>query len=256
MMPSPHRTHWLDSLFSHVEQRIQSTWGQRLLRQGGFVAVAALLIWAINLNLGSLVANFYYSLSQQTLMAGEQVAPSTEKSAIQTAFSQLESAQSWQPGNPDILFEMGNLQLQMASQAADAKQKQIHLKRAMVYYQTLLTIRPTWSYGWINLAMTRARLGEKIEVVEQDLERAIILAPFDVSVQQGVLKLGFHLWDKLSPEMIKHIRSINNYLYLEDWQGTLKLMISLGHIQEAEELVFNDNERAAWLDAYLNQSSP
>jgi hypothetical protein len=100
------------------------------------------------------------------------------------------------PFDPQILDDLGQLYEFRAGEAR-ANDSNADLDRALEYYWQSLALRPFWPYAWANI------VGHKISQERIDAEfgyaiqRALVLGPWQTSVQASIAGGGLAVWDKL-----------------------------------------------------------
>ena len=73
-------------------------------------------------------------------------------------------------------------------------------RAAYKHYKDSISIRPTWPYAWVNLALVKYRLGETDDEFYHALHKADELGPWEPGVQRVIADVGLHYWGSLSRE--------------------------------------------------------
>ena len=144
------------------------------------------------------MANIYRSEADS--LAGEWFWTEDEEGPPAWAWEQVHRylwlANCLAPFDPQILDDLGQLYEFRAGEAW-AKESNADLDRALEYYRQSLALRPSWPYTWANI------VGLKISQEHIDAEfgyaiqRALVLGPWQTSVQAGIAGGGLAVWDKL-----------------------------------------------------------
>jgi hypothetical protein len=85
------------------------------------------------------------------------------------------------------------------SQAAD-------LQQALEYYRRAIALRPTAPHGWTSLTQLKLNQGTLDEEFALGMQRAMILGPWERSVQFAILETALPEWPALSEELRAAIR--------------------------------------------------
>ena len=113
------------------------------------------------------------------------------------------------PDNPDI-YEY--LALAIEGRYADIppenKEAMPSRREAYVHYKKSISLRPTWPYAWVNLALVKYRLGETDDEFYHALHKADELGPWEPGVQRVIVDIGLHNWNSLSRDERKFVMSI------------------------------------------------
>ncbi|MBF0136496.1 MAG: hypothetical protein H7833_18420 [Magnetococcus sp. DMHC-1] len=114
------------------------------------------------------------------------------------------------PGNAEYWLHFGQLQYIWSRQIKeDTVRASALLQEAVVSYETAARLRPTWGYTWINLAQVRMVQGrDHWPESVLHLERAMVFAPWEPSVQLNVVRLGFTLWSSLEERLQNDILNV------------------------------------------------
>lgn len=148
------------------------------------------------------IADFNADPSYRTLKAW-QLSPfemsNNEWDEIQ---KQLERARELDPDNPELLMATGLAhEGRFAHAAVSLPEAKEDREEALVYYRQSVKLRPTWPYGWIDLALVKYRLGE----LDQEFYHAIAvsqeLGPWEPGVQKIIIEIGLHGWNEINDEM-------------------------------------------------------
>ncbi len=71
-------------------------------------------------------------------------------------------------------------------------------REAYVHYKKSISLRPTWPFVWVNLALVKYRLGETDDEFYHALHKADELGPWEPGVQRVIVDVGLHHWNLLS----------------------------------------------------------
>ncbi|MBF0155029.1 MAG: hypothetical protein HQL64_14915 [Magnetococcales bacterium] len=133
-----------------------------------------------------------------------------KETAWQQAMLYNKQALVLNPGNAEYWLQFGQFQYLWSRQIKnDTEKSAALLQDAASSYEAAARMRPTWGYTWINLAQVRMVQGKEhwAEAVSH-LERAMVLAPWEPSVQQNVVRLGFVMWSTLDERMQNDILNV------------------------------------------------
>lgn len=71
-------------------------------------------------------------------------------------------------------------------------------REAYTHYKKAISVRPTWPYAWVNLALVKYRLGETDDEFYYALHKADELGAWEPGVQRVIVDIGLHYWNSLS----------------------------------------------------------
>ena len=81
-------------------------------------------------------------------------------------------------------------------------------REAYAHYKKSISIRPSWPYAWVNLALVKYRLGETDNEFYHALHKADELGAWEPGVQRVIVDVGLHYWNSSSRderEFVLHI---------------------------------------------------
>ena len=81
-------------------------------------------------------------------------------------------------------------------------------REAYAHYKKSISLRPTWPYAWVNLALVKYRLGETDDEFYHALHKADELGPWEPGVQRVIVDVGLHYWKSLSRNERKFVLNI------------------------------------------------
>ena len=81
-------------------------------------------------------------------------------------------------------------------------------REAYTHYKKAISLRPTWPYAWVNLALVKYRLGETDDEFYYALHKADELGPWEPGVQRVIVDIGLHYWNSLSSDERKFVLNI------------------------------------------------
>ena len=162
--------------------------------------------------IGSIVGSIALSLSFLSLMiwvAAWGVAdilawPAREAMKTWSQQGQIEDTAQWQrvtdkmywaqrlnPNSADYAMDLGRLyEWQALDQLPWTTHAHTHRKKAIAHFKTATIQRPSWGFAWIHYAQSKTLNQEFGPEVVNALEKAMVLAPWEVAVQRKVIWLG------------------------------------------------------------------
>ncbi len=113
------------------------------------------------------------------------------------------------PDNPDIHEYLAlAIEGRFAEFAPENKEAMPPRREAYAHYKKSISLRPTWPYAWVNLALVKYRLGETDNEFYHALHKADELGPWEPGVQRVIVDIGLHNWNSLSRDERKFVMSI------------------------------------------------
>ncbi len=114
----------------------------------------------------------------------------------------LEMARKFDPENPELLMALGLAhEGRFANSAVKFSDARESREQALVYYRQSVNLRPSWPYGWIDLALVKYRLGELDQEFYDAAALSLELGPWEPGVQKVIIEIGLHGWKDLNDEM-------------------------------------------------------
>lgn len=113
----------------------------------------------------------------------------------------IERAHELDPGNPELLMALGLAhEGRFAHYAVQLPEAEQDRKKALVYYRQSVKLRPSWPYGWIDLALVKYRLGELDREFYDALAISTELGPWEPGVQKVIIEIGLHGWNEINDD--------------------------------------------------------
>jgi tetratricopeptide (TPR) repeat protein len=110
----------------------------------------------------------------------------------QVALKRLNEAQRLDPGNPDILDQLGQfLYWQAMNEANAGTERTARLQQAVDQYRKSLRIRPLWPYTWANLVVAKAEWGIFDGEFRNAVRRTVETGPWEPRVQLQLIRVDF-----------------------------------------------------------------
>jgi polysaccharide biosynthesis protein VpsP len=161
------------------------------------VLLSVLILFIGKLGLADIYAHKSYSTLKKW-----QLAPFTmsdrEWNAIQTS---LEKAHHYDPENPEIMMAAGLAhEGRFAFSAVELPEARPARLIALAYYRESVKLRPTWPYGWVDLALVKYRLGEIDDEFYNALNTSAELGPWEPGVQKVIIDIGLHGWSLMNED--------------------------------------------------------
>ncbi len=111
--------------------------------------------------------------------------------------------------NPDIHEYLAlAIEGRFADIAPENKEAMPSRREAYTHYKKAISLRPTWPYAWVNLALVKYRLGETDDEFYHALHKADELGPWEPAVQRVIVDIGLHYWNSLSSDERKFVLNI------------------------------------------------
>lgn len=157
------------------------------------------------------LAGFYAIPADRVLEAWQDVnsplPPDTPSWEMVVSYS--EQARDLESGNADHHFRLASLYHHRAVDLPpwDIEANKL-FEQSAIYYRLAVQLRPSWGYGWINLALVQVQSGHISEDTIRALKRGMLLAPKSTHVQKSAIRLGFALWSQLDSKTQQNILTV------------------------------------------------
>jgi hypothetical protein len=177
--------------------------------------LVAFLVLAMLLGLLSLWRGLWSATSDfDTLGARWQVAQWRQGTGLaqnpdvwRTTRDTLQSALAVSPQDPQLYDDLGFLYADRAMAFGSAEsgslihqyQQQL-LAEAIANYRTATTLRPTFPYSWVYLALSKSLRGEQDAEMWSAFDKALKFGRSEPAVQQTLVRIAFSLWPQVSAE--------------------------------------------------------
>ena len=190
----------------------------------GSLSICVLLIAAIAAKWGW--ADLQANSARSYMNKWEKQRQINDQDEWNKAFTRMATAYNLHPGNAEYAADIGRLYewraLQHPGWHRDAKK---YRTKAIKYFKKAVEIRPTWGFIWAHYAQSKVLNQQFDQDTIEALEKAMVLNPWEIKVQQKVIWLGLNLWDKLTENTRDMLKSeINRSLELQP-KETLQLAI-------------------------------
>jgi len=117
-----------------------------------------------------------------------------------------------------------------------------HRELAIQYFRTTTQLRPSWGFAWAHLAQSKIINQELDKETIAALEKAMVLAPWEIGVQRKVISVGFALWTNLSEDMQEQIlRELERAVQLQPG-AMIKLAIKQGWVKHLVPLLKDERD--------------
>lgn len=80
---------------------------------------------------------------------------------------------------------------------SNRKDRLVYGNKALSYYRTTTSLRPAWSYGWMNFAIAKARMGRVDAAFKQSLLQVLHLDPWGKKTLPVIIQLSLFAWPYL-----------------------------------------------------------
>ncbi|MBF0424968.1 MAG: hypothetical protein HQL66_04000 [Magnetococcales bacterium] len=230
-------------------------WRTILLPLGMAGLCAVMVIWSGRWGLAEFYTFPIEKLS--TKLHDPKVSFEEKESAWQQAVHYNRQALSLHPGNAEYWLQLGQLHYVWSRQIKeDIERSASLLAEAASNYEMAANIRPTWGYTWINLAQVRMVQGrERWGEAVTDLERAMVLAPWEPTVQQNVVRLGFILWSVLEDRLQNDVLNVAVRAMQSSPYPILELVQRYGKREQIQHLVRRHARLRIEFDKYFETIS-
>ena len=81
-------------------------------------------------------------------------------------------------------------------------------REAYVHYKKSISIRPSWPYAWVNLALVKYRLGETDDEFYHALHKADELGAWEPGEQRVIIDIGLNNWNSQSRDEKKFVLNV------------------------------------------------
>jgi hypothetical protein len=127
---------------------------------------------------------------------GKSAPDSVRLNALQ---AELHKAWNLDPGNPNLLDDLGRFHAARVArdQPYDMLVRESR-QQSLTYFRRALELRPTSGHAYVNIALSKFRLGEIDQEFTWSLEQALYRSPWEPQVQLIAIELGIASWQALS----------------------------------------------------------
>ncbi len=103
--------------------------------------------------------------------------------------------------NATMLNAVGRLyDYRSAKMEKSWREKKLYGEQAIVYYWQVTQNRPAWPYGWMNLALSRARLNMFDDEFERSLLQLLQTGPWESATLPTIVQLSLFSWRYLDAD--------------------------------------------------------
>jgi hypothetical protein len=154
------------------------------------IAIAALAVLSMRWGIASL--DLWKARQAMQQMRTEQMTLDARIELVQTALARLDKADSYNPGNPDVMDQRGQFYYWQAMNTTSAGHDRGEmLEKVVGQYRQSLAIRPMWPYTWANLVVAKADWGIFDQEFRRAVRRTVELGPWEPRVQLLLIKVDF-----------------------------------------------------------------
>jgi hypothetical protein len=180
-----------------------------MLRKAGALALIPLLLIFAATAYRWGVADIYAAQAQNHIKAWRKSGKPPEEQEWGKVRDILVKSLEKHPDFPPYLEVLGELNLTRSLDFfLDDDDVDEMRQAALEYFRKVVSYRPSWPYGWANIALVKLAEEESGEEFFHFMERAASLGPWESKVQRVVGQAGLSVWEELDQEE-KHI-IINN----------------------------------------------
>jgi len=140
---------------------------------------------------------------------------------LDKALSDIDSAISWQPDNPELLDVKVQLLLYLAyADFSNTERFRSSISAGLDLSRQSVQLRPRWPYSWANLALAKAYLNQNDDEFATALKKSARFGPWEPSVQSTLAEAGMVQWNGLD-KSLRQVVSDNIY------RGLLRNSVSM-----------------------------
>ena len=217
------------------------------LIKGVVVVISLVVIWFAS-QWG--IANVYYFTVYNKLAAWEKQSDSLSLEQLDELGNAVDGMLSYHPDHPHYLVTAAKWQEWYAfyyygqDELADS-----YLEQALAYYQQSAALRPSWPETWINMITIKVRLDAFDSELQEYMQQATQMGPYNEHVNLGIAKVFLYNWRKFNAEMaalgLTHVErtlqsnnvfELYNYAKLTGRQGLLCQLIEVKQFELNAEL--------------------
>lgn len=143
----------------------------------------------------------------------------------------------------DYAMDLGRLyEWQALQKRRWTKHAHHHRELAIQYFRTATQLRPSWGFAWAHLAQSKIINQELDKETIAALEKAMVLAPWEIGVQKKVISVGFVIWNNLSKELQEQIsRELERAIQLQP-RAMIELATKQGWVKHIEPLLSDERD--------------
>ena len=154
------------------------------------------------------------------------------------------------PGNPDLLFLMGNVYEWNAFHPENQYKNNQQRKLALEYYRKAVELRPQWPYTWSGIALLKFRMNEFDQEFYLALRNAMELGPWEPRVQSIIAEVGLNVWDKLKhTERLPIVENIRRGVVMQP-QVMLDILNKYGQLR----MVCHEKNKQSIVEKYCEKN--
>jgi hypothetical protein len=113
--------------------------------------------------------------------------------------AELHKAMDLDPGNPNLLDDLGRFHgARVARERPNDAGVRESRQQSLTYFRHALELRPTSGHAYVNIALSKFRLGEIDQEFTGAMEQALRRSPWEPQVQLIAIELGIASWQALS----------------------------------------------------------
>jgi len=117
--------------------------------------------------------------------------------------------------NTMALHTLGRLYDYRSTKMSKSRKEQLlYGERAIAYYKLVTQKRPVWPYGWMNLALAKARLGHLDDEFKLALYKLLKTGPWEQITLPAIMQLSLYAWHNLDDR--SHEQLLDFYLVAQD----------------------------------------
>lgn len=146
-------------------------------------------------------ADLYAFEARDLLRAWETRRAPAPRAEWENAQARLLEAHALDPRHPGYLEDLARLHEYRALRSPDGRAQALEdFRRTLDYLRAEAARRPSSSYTWAGIALTKARLDAPDAEYETALRTAMTLGPWEPAVQLAAADAGLRHWQRLAPD--------------------------------------------------------
>lgn len=212
---------------------------RRLCVSIALVIVLFLLYWSARF----MWADVQAIPARNALSKWEQVLKIENNDEWERASVHMHAAFELNPLSADYAMDLGRLyEWQALQKGRWTRHAHHHRELAIQYFRTTTQLRPSWGFAWAHLAQSKIINQELDKETIAALEKAMVLAPWEIGVQSKVISVGFALWANLSPDVQEQLlRELERAVQLQAG-AMIRLATKQGWVKHLEPLLRDEGD--------------
>lgn len=159
------------------------------------------------------------------------------------ASAHLHTAFELNPLSADYAMDLGRLyEWQALQQRRWTQHAHQYREKAIYYFRIATQLRPSWGFAWVHLVQSKISNQELDEEAIAALEKAMVLAPWEIGVQSKVISIGLILWPDLSEDMQQQLsRALERAVQLQP-RAMIQQAVQQAWVERIKPLLNDEND--------------